>query len=66
MEMLPAGQSSQSIYHIPSVFFSELVERDRGLRMILMVWLFLPHPHTLHLQTHTHNTTHTGHLEPSD
>lgn len=42
-------QSSSSIYHIPSVFFNELVERDRGLRMILMVWLFLPHPHALHV-----------------
>lgn len=29
------------IYQIPSVFFRELVERDRGFRMILMSWLFL-------------------------
>lgn len=29
-----------SVYRIPSVFFSELVERDRGLRMMLMVRLY--------------------------
>lgn len=32
------------IYHIPSVFFSELVERDRGFRMILILWLVAPRP----------------------
>lgn len=58
-KMLPTGQSCLTIYHIPSVFFNELVERDRGLRMILMVWLFLPHSCTLHLQACTHEVTHT-------
>lgn len=52
-------KSSLSIYHIPSVFFKELVERDRGLRMILMVWLVRPQPHTLHPQTRTHKPPHT-------
>lgn len=32
---------SVPIYQIPSVFFRELVERDRGFRMILMSWLLL-------------------------
>lgn len=41
------------------MFFSELVERDRGLSMILMVWLFLPH----HICKHTDLL---GHLEPTD
>lgn len=50
MEMLPGGQSSPSIYHIPSVFFNELVERERGLRMMLMVGLFLPR----YICKHTH------------
>lgn len=59
MKVLQTGQSSPSIYHTPSVFFKELVERDRGLRMILMAWLFLPHPHTLHLHTRSHAYTHT-------
>lgn len=51
------AKGSPSIYHIPSEFFKELVERDRGFRMILMAWLFLPHPHTSHLQTGTHEAT---------
>lgn len=37
-------QTFLSIYHIPSVFFNELVERERGLRMILMVRPFIPNP----------------------
>lgn len=41
-----------SIYHNPSVFFSELVERDLGLRMILM--FSRSRPHTLALLMHTH------------
>ena len=52
-----------SIYHIPSVFFSELVERDRGLRMILMVQLSLP-SHTHHTCKHTHIKPRT-HTPPS-
>lgn len=63
-------KSSLSIYHIPSVFFKELVERDRGFRMILMAGLFLPHPRTLHLQTCPHKVSRTltnpllSHLDP--
>lgn len=54
------GKSFWSIYHIPSVFFNELVERDRGLRMILMVSLFFPHSNTKHMRSpHAHRTKHT-------
>lgn len=57
------GKSFWSIYHIPSVFFNELVERDRGLRMILMVPLFFPHPNTKHMRSpHAHRTKHTPSL----
>lgn len=47
----PEREGSMSIYHMPSVFFSELVERDRGLRMILIVCLLVPHPHALNPHT---------------
>lgn len=40
------------------MFFNELVERDRGLRMILMVWLVFPHPQHMYT-SHTHIHTHT-------
>lgn len=49
------------------MFFNELVERDRGLRMILMVWLLLPHPRERHVcSPHTHEASHSGRPQASE
>lgn len=65
------AKGSPSIYHIPSEFFKELVERERGFRMILMAFpststhITSANKHTWgHTYTHTH--TLLSHLDPTD